>query len=83
MSMKWLPAGMTRAMAIHPNWVINNFLFFADVNDSAVWGNLLFANYYADTKAALTWKAGAGYLYHKIKPERGEIMVKAGPVWMF
>ena len=74
------------AMAIHPNWVINNFLFFADVNDCDVWGNLFFANYYANSEATVTWNAGAGYLYHEIKPEHGEItvevpMVKAGPVF--
>lgn len=72
-------------MALHPNWVINDFLFFADVNDTDVWGNLFFANYYAHAKAALTWNAGAGYLYHEIKPARGKItvevpMIKAGPV---
>lgn len=74
------------AMAVHPNWVINNFLFYADVNNTDVWGNLLFANYYADAKAALTWNVGAGYLYHEIRPDRGKIkvevpMVKAGPVF--
>lgn len=73
-------------MAIHPNWVINDFLFFADVNDCDVWGNLFFANFYADPKAALTWNVGAGHLYHEIKPEHGQItvevpMVKAGPVF--
>jgi hypothetical protein len=74
------------AMAIHPNFVLNNFFFFADVNDSDVWGNLTYLNYYADAKAAVTWNAGVGYLYHKIETPGPEItvndpMVKAGPVF--
>jgi hypothetical protein len=74
------------AMAVHPNWVINNFFFFADVNDCDVWGDLLFVNYYADAGAALTWNAGAGYLWHEIDTGHGKItvnvpMVKAGPVF--
>ncbi|MBU1692759.1 MAG: hypothetical protein KJ726_03445 [Verrucomicrobia bacterium] len=73
-------------MALHPNVVINNFLFYANVNDCDVWGDLLFVNYYANAKAALTWNAGAGYLYHEIKPKGSKItvkvpMVKAGPVF--
>lgn len=72
------------AMASHPNWVVNNFLFFANVNRSDVWGNLFFANYYSAAGAPVAWNAGAGYLYHGIDTERGEIrvnapMVKAGP----
>lgn len=73
-------------MALHPNVVINNFFFYSDVNDSDVWGNLFFANYYADAKAPLTWNAGAGYLWHEIKPPHAKItvnvpMLKAGPVF--
>lgn len=73
-------------MGAHPNFVLNNFFFYADVNDSDVWGNLTYFNYYADAKAALTWNAGAGYLYHKIETPGPEIlvnmpMVKAGPVF--
>ena len=61
------------ALFAHPNVVVNNFLFFADVNDADVWGDLLFANYYADAKARLTWNLGMGYLYHKI--EMGDVCV--------
>jgi hypothetical protein len=73
-------------MMAHPNFVVNDFLFFADVNETDVMGNLLFANYYADSKAKVTWNAGAGHLYHKIEPENEEIevnvpMVKAGPLF--
>jgi hypothetical protein len=73
-------------MALHPNFVFNNFLFYSDVNDSDVWGDLLFLNYYADAEALFTWNAGVGYLYHKIETPGPEItvndpMVKAGPVF--
>lgn len=73
-------------MAVHPNLVINNFFFYSDVNSCDVWGDLFFANYYANSKSALTWNAGVGYLWHEIKPEGAEIkvdvpMVKAGPVF--
>lgn len=72
------------AMAAHPRFVINNFVFYSDVNDADVWGNLAFANYYHDPDAAVTWNAGVGYLYHEIQPEGVEItvkvpMLKAGP----
>lgn len=71
------------ALFARPNFVINNFLFFADVNDADVWGDLLFANYYANAKSRLTWNVGAGYLYHEIEPKGVRIvvtdpMVKAG-----
>ncbi|HOW96651.1 MAG TPA: hypothetical protein P5567_01840 [Kiritimatiellia bacterium] len=73
-------------MALHPNVVVNNFFFYSDVNDCDVWGDLFFANYYADAKSAVTWNAGVGYLWHEIKPEGAEIkvnvpMIKAGPVF--
>lgn len=73
-------------MAVNPNFVFNNFLFYSDVNDSDVWGDLAYLNYYADDKASITWNAGIGYLYHKIETEGPEItvndpMVKAGPVF--
>jgi hypothetical protein len=74
------------ATLIHPNWVVNDFPFWSDVNDTEVSGNLFFANYYDDAEAAATWNVGAGYLWHGIEPEGEEIevhvpMVKAGPVF--
>jgi hypothetical protein len=76
------------AIVGHPNLVVNNFLFFTDVNDTDVLGDLVFANYYADAEADATWNAGVGYLYHKIDPENEEInvhvpMVKLGPLFRF
>ena len=72
------------AMVLHPNFIVNNFLFYSDVNDTDVWGDLFFANYYFSSKAPVTWNAGVGYLYHEIKPEGTDIevkvpMVKTGP----
>lgn len=71
-------------MMVHPNLVVNNFIFWADVNDADVFGDLLFANYFVNSEKVLTWNFGAGYLYHKIKPENEDIrvntpMVKTGP----
>ena len=64
------------AMVLHPNFIVNNFLFYSDVNDTDVWGDLFFANYYASSKAPVTWNAGVGYLYHEIKPAGTDIEVK-------
>ena len=71
-------------MMVHPNLVVNNFIFWADVNDADVFGNLLFANYFVNSEKLFTWNFGAGHLYHKIKPENENIrveapMVKTGP----
>jgi hypothetical protein len=72
------------AMVSHPNLVVNNFTFFTRVNEADVWGDFLFANYYADADAPATLNLGAGYLYHRIQPDSEDItvqvpMVKAGP----
>ena len=70
----------------HPNLVINDFLFWTDVNHTDVFGNLAFVNGYGDSNADLTWNVGAGHLYHKIEPANEDItvtvpMVKAGPLF--
>ncbi len=75
------------ALMAHPNFVVNNFAFWADVNDTDIFGDLLFANYYMNSTADLTWNFGAGYLYHKIEPQEGPLqqitvnapMIKTGP----
>lgn len=69
-----------------PNWKVNNFAFQSKVNDSDVWGDLFYANYYADPRAPAAWNAGAGYLYHRIEPVGETIkvdvpMIKAGPTF--
>ncbi|MDZ4197702.1 MAG: hypothetical protein U1E27_00290 [Kiritimatiellia bacterium] len=71
-------------IGIHKNWVFSNFLFFADVNDTDVWGNLFFANYYSAPRSGVAWNFGAGHLYHGINTAHGDItvqvpMVKTGP----
>jgi hypothetical protein len=70
---------------VYKNLVFTNFSFFTDVNDTDVFGNLAFANLYGSRKDRISWNVGAGYLYHKIKPNNEEItvsvpMVKAGPL---
>lgn len=72
------------AMMAHPNFVVNNFIFYSHVNDADVFGNLAYANYYVNSEDSFTWHAGAGYLYHQIEPENESIevnvpMLKAGP----
>jgi len=71
-------------LVVHKNLVFTDFAFFTDVNDTDVFGNLVFANLYGNRKARLSWNMGAGHLYHKIEPENEDItvnvpMVKAGP----
>jgi hypothetical protein len=74
------------AIYANPNFVVNNFTFFSRINESDVWGDLFFANYYAKADVPVTWNVGAGYLYHQINPP-GEFievkvpMAKAGPVF--
>jgi hypothetical protein len=76
-------------MMVHPNVVLNNFAFYANVNDADVWGDLFFANYYYSSAAPFTWNVGAGFLYHLIdisEPSDDEItvtvpMLKSGPVF--
>ena len=64
------------AMVSNPHLVVNNFAFFTRVNDADIWGDFLFANYYVDDKAPVTFNAGAGYLYHNIVPEGDNITVQ-------
>ena len=70
-------------MVMHRNLVFTDFLFFTDVNDTKVWGNLAFANLYGNRTARLSWNVGGGHLYHKISPPNESItvnvpMAKAG-----
>lgn len=69
----------------NPRVVVNNMTFFTQPNDTDTWGDFLHANVYGDPKAACTWNLGAGYLWHQIGTEGGDIdislpMVKAGLV---
>lgn len=74
------------AMAAHPRFVANDFLFFTEASGSTeVLGNFFHANLYGDPAAGVTWNVGAGHLYHRIKPPDEEIEVsvptaKLGPV---
>lgn len=67
------------------NLVLTDFVFFTDVNDTDVFGNLFFANWYGSHRRRLSWNLGAGHLYHKIEPPNHDItvtvpMLKAGPL---
>ncbi|NCC51273.1 MAG: hypothetical protein EOM20_08670 [Spartobacteria bacterium] len=73
------------ALLKYHNFILTDFLFYTEVNDTDVSGNLFFANYYASRERRLSWNVGAGHLYHKIKPSNQDItvsvpMVKAGPL---
>lgn len=75
-------------LAMRPHWVLSDFLFFTDVNESDVWGNLFFVNYLTDPDEAVAWNLGAGHLYHGIKTPGGDItvqmpIVKTGPMFHF
>ncbi len=74
------------ALAVHPRFAINNFLFFTEAgNDTDVMGNFFHANFYGDSQATATWNLGLGHLYHKIEPSAMDIrvnvmMAKIGPM---
>ena len=58
------------------HFIINDFLFFADVNDADVSGNVIYANYYYNPDSRVTLNLGLGYVYNKIETESVEIKVK-------
>jgi len=73
-------------LLVHENLVFTDFAFLTDVNNTDVFGNFAFVNWYGDRQARLTWNVGAGHLYHKIEPENEDItvnvpMVKVGPLF--
>jgi hypothetical protein len=55
---------------------VNNFLFFANVNDSDVFGDIFFFNYYYQPENRITPNLGIGYMYHKIDMAQMKITVK-------
>ncbi len=68
------------------NWHATNFGFYTRVQDSDVWGNILFVNWNSSPREPLSGIIGAGYVYHRIETDRGNItvhvpMLKAGPRW--
>lgn len=72
-------------MVMHGPFVLTDYLFYSDVNNADVWGNLAYLNWYGSRTARLSWNAGAGHLYHKIKPANEDIavsvpMLKTGPL---
>ncbi len=72
-------------MVMHGPFVLTDYFFYSDVNDTDVWGNLAYLNWYGSRTARLSWNAGAGHLYHKIKPSGQDItvtvpMLKTGPL---
>lgn len=66
------------------NLVFTDFMFFTDVNNTDIFGNFAFLNWYADRKSPVCLNLGAGHLYHEISPRGEDItisvpMLKAGP----
>ena len=57
------------------HFTVNNFLFFADVNETDVAGDVFFANYYYNPDSRLTLNLGFGYVYNKIEGDNIDITV--------
>ncbi|MDY0094338.1 MAG: hypothetical protein RBT80_16720 [Candidatus Vecturithrix sp.] len=58
------------------HFTVNNFVFWADVNNADVFGNVLFANYYYNPESRVTLNLGLGYIYHTIETKLNDITVK-------
>jgi hypothetical protein len=76
------------AMYATPRFVVNNTVFFTDVNNSEVWGDIASVSLYGNPKARLTWYLGGSYIWHQIKPEDVNMTItiteplgKVGFVW--
>ncbi len=66
-----------------PQMIINNMFFTTRASGSDVAGNVTFINFYGAPEKRLTWNAGGGYVWHKIKADHNTItisvpMIKAG-----
>ncbi len=57
------------------HFTLNNFLFFADVNDTDVAGNVFYVNYYYNPESRVTPNLGFGYVYNKIEGDNIDITV--------
>lgn len=67
------------ALAVHPNFAVNDFLFLTEASgDTDILGNFFHINLYGDQDNFVTWNVGAGHLYHKIKPAHGDVDVNVG-----
>jgi hypothetical protein len=76
------------AMYASPRLVVNNTMFFTDVNQSDVWGNISSISLYGDPKSTLTWYLGGSYVWHHITADPVKITIheplgKIGLVWRF
>lgn len=71
-----LEYGLFALFSTH-HFTVNNFLFFVDVNDSDISGDVFFANYYYKPESRITLNLGLGYVYHKIDTGQTEITIKA------
>lgn len=74
------------AMYATPRVVVNNTLFYTDVNDSRVWGDIATLNLYGAPEARATWYLGASYLWHGIDGDVADVdvsepLAKAGLVF--
>ncbi|MFA7257210.1 MAG: hypothetical protein WC047_06530 [Kiritimatiellales bacterium] len=76
------------AMYATPRFIVNNTMFFTDVNNSEVWGNISSFGLYGDPKARLTWYLGGSYVWHQINIEAAQMKMtiteplgKIGVVW--
>lgn len=65
------------AVAFGRAWSLTDFLFFANVNNTDVSGNLFFANWYTMPEANISPNLGVGHLWHEIETQRQTIKINA------
>lgn len=64
------------ALAATKHFDFSDFVFFTDVNNADVSGNMFYANYYYDPDALITPNIGVGHLYHEIEPANYDVKVR-------
>lgn len=73
-------------MYASPRLILNNTMFFTDVNQSEVMGDIASISLYGDPKANLTWYLGGSYVWHQVESGPVKIRIdeplgKVGVVW--
>ena len=65
------------AVAFGRGWSLTDFLFFADVNNTDVSGNMFFGNWYTHPDSNISPNLGVGQLWHEIETQRQNIKADA------
>lgn len=71
---------------ISPYVTANDILFYANPNDSRVWGNIFAGSVCGDPEANITWTLGVSYTWHEIEMPGialriNEPLVRVGPLF--